>query len=165
MKSLKTVSETAELVAKIEAQLDRLNWLATASAPCYFLVEASEELPNGWVKVFDDHGEVFGDAEEVFSALESQQEVEEDGYGECLNSFSQRKPDSSRSWPEELIEIEQLEAGEINENPLCLIAVGTNTGIRFVAGWHGVSQCALEDWLDAGEPFSSDRETALQSAR
>jgi len=159
----------SETVKAIRSQLDRLNWLATDSNPCAFLVEAEPELPEGWVRIYDDHGEVFGDADEILNALCLEPESEdEDSYGSCLQEFLDHRPMNSNRWPCDLIEVEKIVDGLINENPLCLITVRTNDGIKYAAGPHGVSQCALSDFMGehlfGPKKLASSREQALQVA-
>ena len=163
MIEIKSDAEIAETVVKIEDELDRLGWLATGDQPCAFNVEATGSLPNGWAKLASDGGEIYGDSERVLEALKSESGSGE--FGECFAKpdFTDKPPSSSRDWPENLIEFEQIEEGTVNDNPIILLTVGTNDGIRFVAGWHGVSECALGNWIDSGEPFAETRESALTS--
>lgn len=163
MNAIKSAAEIAETVVKIEAELDRLGWLGTGDQPCAFNVEATGSLPNGWVKLASDGDEIFGESERVLEALKS--ENGEGEFGECFAEpdFTDKPPGSSRDWPADLIESEQVEEGTANDNPIVLLTVGTNDGIRFVCGWHGVSECALENWIDSGEPFAETRESALAS--
>ena len=163
MIAIKSAAEIAEIVSNIEAELDCLGWLATGDQPCAFNVEATGSLPNGWVKLASDGGEIFGDSERVLDALKSENGDGE--FGECFATldFTDKSPSSSRDWPENLIESEQLEEGTTNDNPSTLLTIGTNEGIRFVAGWNGVSECALENWINSGELFAETRESALTS--
>ena len=163
MIAIKSAAEIAEIVAKIEAELDNLDWLATGDQPCAFNVEATGSLPNGWVKLASDGGEMFGESERVLEALKS--ENGEGEFGKCFATldFTDKSPSSSRDWPTDLIEFERIEEGTVNDNPIILLTLGTNDGIRFVAGWHGVSECALENWINSGEPLAESRESALAS--
>lgn len=163
MIAIKSAAEIAETVVKIEDELDRLGWLATGDQPCAFTVEATGSLPNSWVKLASDSGEIFGDSERVLEALMS--ENGEGEFGECFAKpdFTDKPPGSSRDWPENLIEFEQLEEGNANDNPITLLTVGTNDGVRHVVGPHGASECALGNWIDSGEPLAESRESALTS--
>ena len=163
MIEIKSAAEIAAIVANIKAVLNNLDWLATGDQPCAFNVEATGSLPNGWVKLASDSGEIFGDSERVLEALKS--ENGEGEFGECFATldFTDKSPSSSRDWPENLIESEQLEEGTVNDNPITLLTVGTNDGIRYVVGPHGVSECALGNWIDSGEPFAETRKSALAS--
>jgi hypothetical protein len=163
MIALKSAAEIAEIVAKIETELDRLGWLGTGVEPCAFDVEATDSLPNGWVSLACDSGSVYGEAGLVLAAIEN-----EYGYGEfaeCFATldFTDRAPSSSRDWPADLIDGEYLEEGTVNDNPITLVIVGTNAGLRFAVGPHGVSECALGNWMDSGEELAETRESALTS--
>jgi hypothetical protein len=163
MVAIKSAAEIAEIVAKIEAELNDLDWLATGDQPCAFNVEATGSLPNGWVKLASDSGEVFGDSERVLEALKSENGNGE--FGECFATldFTDKPPGSSRDWPADLIEFEQLEDGTANDNPITLVTVGTNAGLRFAVGPHGVSECALGNWMDSGQELAETRGSALTS--
>jgi len=163
MIALKSAAEIAEIVAKIKAELNDLDWLATGDQPCAFNVEATGSLPNGWVKLASDSGEVFGDSERVLEALKSENGNGE--FGECFATldFTDKPPGSSRDWPADLIDGEYLEEGTVNDNPITLLTVGTNDGLRFAVGPHGVSECALGNWIDSGEQLAETRESALTS--
>lgn len=160
---IKSAAEIAETVEKIEVELYNIDWLATSDYPRAFTVEATGSLPNGWVKLESDSGKIFGDSDRVLEALKSESGNGE--LGECFAhlDFTDKPPGSSRDWPTDLIEFEQVEEGTANDNPIILLTVGTNDGIRFVSGPHGVSECALGNWIDSGEPFAESRESALPS--
>lgn len=160
---IKSAAEIAETVAKIEFELNDLDWLATGNQPCAFSVEATGSLPNGWVKLASDSGEIFGDSERVLEALKAENGDGE--FGECFATldFTDTAPVSSRDWPADLIDGEYLEEGNVNDNPITLLTLGTNDGLRFVVGPHGVSECALGNWIDSGEPLAETRESALTS--
>jgi hypothetical protein len=163
MMTLKSAAEIAEIVAKIETELDRLGWKGTGVEPCAFDAEATGSLPNGWVSLACDSSSIYGDSERVLEALKS-----ENGYGEfaeCFATldFTDRAPSSSRDWPADLIEFEQLEDGTANDNPITLVTVGTNAGLRHAVGPHGVSECALGNWMGSGEELAETRESALTS--
>jgi hypothetical protein len=163
MPTLKSAAEIAEIVAKIEAQLDRLGWLATGVEPCAFDAEATDSLPSGWVKLACDSGSIYGDSERVLEALKSENGKGE--FAECFATvdFTDRAPSSSRDWPADLIDFDQIEEGAANDNPMTLVIVGTNAGLRFAAGPHGVSECALGNWMDSGKELAETRESALTS--
>jgi hypothetical protein len=163
MKTLKTAAEIVEIVNQIEAELDRLGWLADAEQPCGFDVNAVSDLPNGWFSLTSDSGNVVGESSEILEALK---EAESGELGSCFATagFSDKRPDNSRDWPEDLIEVLQIGEGTINDNPMHLIMVGTNGGVKFAAGYHGVSQCALEDWLSWFRPLADSQTEALTTA-
>ena len=164
MTELKSAAEVAATVGQIENELDRLGWLATGDQPCAFAVESTSCLPNGWVKLASDSGSVYGDATLILAAL-GEAELGQGEFGECfaIVGCTDAAPGSSRDWPENLIEFEQLEEGSANDNPITLVTVGTNDGLRFVVGPHGVSECALGNWIDGGEELAETRESALTS--
>ena len=163
MIKIKSAAEIVKIVVKIEDELACLGWLGTGDQPCAFTVEATGSLPNGWVKLASDSGSVYGDSKRVLEALKAESGKGE--FGECFANlgFTDKPPGSSRDWPTDLIESEQIEEGTVNDNPIVLLTVGTNDGIRFVAGWHGVSECALGNWIDSGEPLAETRESAITS--
>ena len=164
MQELKSVAEMLKSVYQIKAQLSRLGWLGTSENPTGFEVEATDSLPSGWVKLTSDGGSVYGNAELVLSALAAASG--DDEFGECFatSDFVDRLPASSRDWPEDLIEFEQLEDGTANDNPITLVTVGTNAGLRYAVGPHGSSECALGNWIDSGEELAETRESVLPSA-
>lgn len=146
---------TNELVTAIESELKRLDWLATAESPCAFVVTAREDLPVGWVRLSDDYVGFVGPAADILEALKDLSE--DDEYGSSLNDFDERM--SSQNWPAELMVIEQLEEGTPNDNPNTLFTLQTNAGVRYAAGPHGVSHCAIRDWSD--DQFAETREEAI----
>ncbi len=163
MIALKSAAEIAEIVAKIETELDRLGWKGTGVEPCAFDAEATDALPNGWVSLACNSGSVYGEAGLVLAAIET-----EYGYGEfaeCFGTFdfADRAPSSSRDWPADLIDFDQIEKGTANDNPITLVIVGTNAGLRYAVGPHGVSECALGNWMHSGEELAETRESALTS--
>lgn len=149
-----------EQIQAIEAQLRRIGWLSTEATPCYFAVCAEEDLPRGWVRMYDDTLNVYGAAKDVLAALEAIGEETE--YGEGLDRLAEKAPDSNE-WPEELIKFERLKEGSTNENPDTLITVETNGGTRYAAGPHGVSYCALSDWYYNCGPLAKTREEAIDT--
>ena len=163
MKILKTAAEIAETVSQIEAELDRLGWLAGADQPCGFDVSPISDLPNGWLSLTCDSGEVVGESSEILEALK---EAESGELGSCFATagFCDKRPDNSRDWPEDLIEVLQIGEGTANDNPMHLVMVGTNDGVKFAAGYHGFSQCALEDWISSSKPLADSQQAALVSA-
>jgi hypothetical protein len=150
-----------EIVAKIEAELERLDWLGTDEQPCQIIVSADDCLPEGWVRLADDRFEGYGSGLEVLSDLEQIKEGDE--YFTGINLICEQ-PTSSRVWPEDLIDIEQLEEGTPNDNPLSLITIKTNAGTRYAAGCHGVNCCALEDSFQWGG-ICGTREEALKKTQ
>lgn len=152
-------TETAATVAAIEAKLARLGWLCTDDTPCYYAVDADDDLPEGWVRVYDDTVEGYGPADEVLANLRAVSA--DDDYGTGCPTGEQ--PDNSRDWPEELFTTEQLEEGTLNDEPNTLITLRTNGGTRYVAGPHGAYNCALFNWFHTGERFAKNREYAISS--
>lgn len=161
MKSLKTQSEIQTIVEQIESELDRLGWLATDDQPCDFVVEAEDLLPNGWVKLAADSGSLYGDGEEILAALKTASD--DDEFGSCLSGFSDNAPTEAESWPEDLYEDEQIEYGTANDDPLHLYTLGTNAGIRYIAGPTGVSRDGFSESFSYGEDcfFETDIKAVL----
>lgn len=60
---------TTELVAKIEAELRRLDAADSPSNSSGICVYADDNLPDGWVRVSDGTGRVYGAADEILAAL------------------------------------------------------------------------------------------------
>lgn len=152
-------ANTAELVAKIETQLARLGWLCTDGSPCYYAVTADDDLPEGWVRVYDDTTDGYGPAAEVLADLEATPAGAE--YG--TNCPTDKQPTSSRDWPAELLAAERLEDGTTNDEPHTLLTLRTNAGMRYAAGPHGVFSCALSDWFRSGQPLAQSREDAISA--
>ena len=150
---------TAQTVRKIEAELARLGWFCTDATPCYYAVSADDDLPAGWVRVYDDNAEGYGPADDIISALQNTPTDAE--YG--TNCPTDGKPESSRDWPEELFTTEQLEEGTCNDEPNTLVTLQTNAGTRYAAGPHGVHSCALSDWFASGMPLAETREDAVSA--
>lgn len=161
MKPLKTQSEIQTIVNQIEAELDRLGWLATDDQPCDFVVAAEDLLPNGWVKLAADSESFYGDGEEMLSALETASS--EDEFGSCLSGFAGSPPTDPQSWPDDLCEDEQVEHGSMNDDPLYLYKLGLNSGIRYIAGPTGVSRDGFLESFDYGEDcfFETEVEAVL----
>ncbi len=153
MTELKSAAELAAIVGQIETELE-----ATGFQPC--AVEATGCLPNGWVKLAFESGSVYGEATLILAAIGESGSNE---FGECFatGNFTGTAPGSSRDWPEDLIGLEQLEEGSANDDPITLLAVGTNAGLRFAVGPHGASECALGNWIASGEELAETRESAL----
>lgn len=149
MKTLKTQSEIQTIVEQIESELDRLGWLATGDQPCDFVVDAEDLLPNGWVKLAADSGSLYGDGEEILTALKATQEGAE--FGSCLSDFADSPPTDPQSWPEDLYEDEQIEYGTVNDDPLHLYKLGLNSGVRYIAGPTGVSRDVFSESFGYGE--------------
>ncbi len=147
---------TENIVSAIEAELGRLGWLRTTDSPCYYCVTADDDLPRGWVQVYDDYAETFGPADEILAWLKSQGGNAE--YG--VQGFYDR-PTTVRDWPDELVSTEQLEEGGCNDEPNTLVTVETNAGIRYAAGPHGVGCDTLNDWLVNGAELAKTREEAI----
>lgn len=149
---------TNATISNVKRELNRLGWLASDSHPTLCCVNADDDLPAGWVRVSDDHCVLaIGNAAEIAEALRALDGDAE--YGTGLESFGGKEP-CSRDWPAELISFEQIGNGSVNDNPDTLITVATNCGIRFAAGPHGVSFCALEDCKNAG-PLATTRMAAI----
>jgi hypothetical protein len=155
--------------ALVETALARLGWVCTDSQPCNAVAHAREYLPYGWVEVSDDSGTWgYADALEIVDDLDSIELGTE--YGEDLGDWG-RPPIlgsghlSSHDWPEDLISFELIEEGSVNDNPDTLVTVVTNAGIRYAAGPHGVSFCALSDWFSSGMKLAKTREAAIESSR
>lgn len=161
MKSLKTQSEIQTLVDQIEAELDRLGWLATDDQPCDIVVDAEDLLPNGWIKLAADSGSLYGDGDEMLDVLKATQEGAE--FGSCLSDFADSPPTDPQSWPEDLYEDEQIEYGTVNDDPLYLYKVGLNSGIRYIAGPTGVSRDGFSESFGYGEDcfFETDIKAVL----
>lgn len=142
----------AKMTAAIQAELERIGAAAKWNT-VGLQVYALDLLPEGWVRIQWSH-EVYicGPADEILRELERCQS----GSGankawDALQEFLGYDPRSSREWPEDLITVEQLEPGTLNDNPNCLITVRCNAGLRYTAGPHGANYCALEDtfrWVD-----------------
>jgi len=163
MQELRTPENVELTVKKIKVELAARGWLETAENPCHFEVEAMPHLPNGWVWLYDDVMSYYGDSGEILKSLLSRRTFDSDEYGCKFSDLATKMPTSSRDWPEDLIEFEQLEDGTANDNPITLVTVGTNAGLRYAVGPHGVSECALGNWMDSGEELAETRETALTS--
>lgn len=148
-----------EKVNLIEAELRRLGWLGTRAEPCYYVVSAENDLPRGWVRVYDDYTDGYGPADEVLAALKDVEAGADYGTG-CPTAA---KPKSTRDWPSDLFMVEQLEEGTVNDNPNTLVTVETNAGTRYAAGPHGVSYCALSVWFSSGQELAESRGEAIDS--
>lgn len=63
----------------------------------------------------------------------------------------------------EILSREQLDEGGCNDNPDTVLQVRhLETGkVGWVAGPHGVSYCALGDWLASGDEPAETREAAI----
>lgn len=139
-----------ELESLVEAQLGRIGWLATDAEPCQMCAYADDDLPQGWVRISDDQGCYgYGDAQEIADALASLPENSE--YGEFpkhllwSSGLTNDPPQSSRDWPEELIQIWEIESPEDGGNGLSFIRIETNNGVRYAFGVHGLTECTLAD--------------------
>jgi len=62
------MDEFCDLVAKIETELDRLDAQNDGQE---ILCAAHVDLPEGWVRVYDETGDAYGPAEEILAALEA----------------------------------------------------------------------------------------------
>lgn len=162
-----TDNSIAKLVFK---EIERLGMEDTETNASGLGAYADGDLPYGWVRVDGDNsGEViYADGAALLSAFEEIEETDDsdanmDLFYEVVmkEEFYCRKPESTRDWPENLYSVEQIEPGTPNDDPLSVVTVATNAGIRYVAGPHGVSQCALEDWIRNGLDFAESRESAL----
>jgi uncharacterized protein (TIGR02996 family) len=155
----------AALAAKIEKELDRLDSMGTGNGGC--LCVADPNLPDGWVRVYDGTADAYGLATEILAALEAVEHdpdavVQYELTWEALADFADSPPNSTRDWPEELWDSEQVEEGDINDNPYFLISVKTNAGEQWAFGPHGVSECALSTALRYDALYKT-RQDALDS--
>lgn len=172
----------AETVTAIRAELKRLNSLDSGNWTGIIVNQyGADSLPEGWVRVgVNGAWDRFGPAADVLEALrdteidpERVNYTEHDGTPvfdtgwlaahEAVVDFAEKVPDNSRDWPADLISFEQLEEGTVNDNPNTLVAVRTNAGTRYAAGPHGVSCCALGDWLDNAGDLAETREEAIDA--
>lgn len=152
---------TNKLEAIVDAELKRLGWLATGDQPCLAVTHADPKLPYGWVRVIDDYTVLaVGDAIEIASALSKLEAGAEYGVIHGLPLLTGHAV-ASRDWPRELFLSEQLEEGDITDNPLTLFTLATNAGIRYAAGPHGVSYCALFEWQHYLGCFATSRDDAI----
>lgn len=142
----------------VENELSRLDWLCTNDRPCLMVVNAEDNLPYGWVRVSDDYNSEIAICDAVALALLLSELEEGHPYAEF--DAPNEKPNSSQNWPKHLMDIEQIEEGTPNDNPNHLITVVTNSGIRYAAGPHGVSVCALAESLNYGA-LEDSRDGAL----
>jgi hypothetical protein len=155
---------TDHLCELIRNELRRLDWLCTDANPAACVVSAPPLAPRGWVRIADDYSETHGSAVEILAALKvaAREDVELNAAG--LSKFPDCSPTNSRNWPDELISFEQLEDGTVNDNPVTLITVQTNSGTRYACGPHGVANCALSDAFDC-DAIYDNREAAIMAGK
>jgi hypothetical protein len=147
----------ADLVADIEQELRRLGVAATDSNPTGACVCADAMLPCGWVRVADDTVEACGEAGEILAALQGAGAGESEAAWQALYRFG-KAPQNSQDWPGELITIEQIEEGSINDDPAHVIKISTNSGERYTCGPHGVAHCAVSEAFQFGDWHASRQE-------
>lgn len=174
-----------EIVAKIAAEIERLD-AEDCETNCYGICcYLDEDLPLGWVRIGDGTGATaYAPAVDILAALEaveydrdatverfnydiSESETVQRDNGwelawEAIAEVDQPKPDDSYDWPSDLFTTEQIEEGTPNDNPITLIQIQTNAGIRYACGPHGVSECALAEALRYDALYET-REEAIES--
>jgi hypothetical protein len=140
-----------EFTEAIEKEIQRLDAGDTPSN-CYGIAAyADENLPRGWVRISDGSVSVYGEGQEILSALQDvEYDGSQDGWAEAweaLSGFLDSDPRTVDDWPAGLVKTEQLEEGTPNDNPNTLVTVKTNAGTRYAAGPHGANNDALWDTL------------------
>ena len=147
------MTTTTAIVAHVDAALARLGWLATAKAPTRACAYADDWLPYGWVRIADDYATfAVGPADELINLLDTA--CDRHSYGEIpADAFV--APRRVEEWPAALVAVEQIGEGSCNDDPVALVTVATNAGIRFAAGPHGVSYDCLREAIDAGAIFAT----------
>ena len=152
------------LVSQIESQLERLGWLCSDEQPCACCVEPEQNLPLGWVRVYDDYTSTYGPADKILAALAAATVADIELNAAGLSAFADSAPDNSQDWPEDLYDSEQIEEGTPNDEPLTLFSVKTNGGTKYTCGPNGVFTCALSEALRY-DSFSDSREAAIAEAQ
>lgn len=63
------MAATTDIVQAIETELARLGALCTDTEPTLCVVHADDDLPAGWVRLADEHGDVIANADAALDAL------------------------------------------------------------------------------------------------
>jgi hypothetical protein len=119
---------TEKLVDLIEKEMRRIGVAASETNVSGYVVVAEDDLPEGWVRVYDDMASTYGLAVRFLEILEEIEDGDREGFWEGIDGFRACPPEAvDLVWSDyhEFIGLSDERAG------LGVVAFHTNGGLKF----------------------------------